>query len=448
MSCTSPWYRKRVVRRLSRLKALFLVAVLAAGLLSASPPLPAVAGTGEGLAYIAEHQMPDGGFAEPGRTGGADATTAWCIMAIRAGGGDPNTVRKEGRSPLDFLASQAGSWRSVTDYERTLLAAAAAGRDPRSFGGVDLVARVQSFQNAGGNIGDAVNSNAFGILAYRAAGLEVPPGAVDWQVRSQNSDGGWGNNPGAASNPDMTAASIMALRAAGVGPDDPAIMSALGHLHSRQNDDGGFSFEPGTSDVSSTAWCVQAIVAAGQDPAAGEWSKNGRTPFGFVASMQAADGRFLWTEATDKNPVWTTSYAVCALSRKPYPIGITYPVPASGQGDGGSEADAGGEPAPAGGGTSQENEAADGGEGQGEVSGTQVDDAGQQAGETSGGEEEPAQEAVGAAAKRGREGGRSEESPPGGTSFLVWLIPLAVAAPLISLGGWWLYRRYAASRAV
>jgi hypothetical protein len=156
---------------------------------------PAVAGTGEGLGYIEKNQAPDGGFAEPGRTAGADATTAWCIMALRAGGADPNAMKQGGRSPLDFLATQAGNWRSVTDYERTLLAVAAAGKNTRSFGGVDLLARVQSYQRAGGNIGDAINSNAFGILSYRAAGAAIPPGAVEWHVRNQNGDGGWGIAP-------------------------------------------------------------------------------------------------------------------------------------------------------------------------------------------------------------------------------------------------------------
>lgn len=56
--------------------------------------------------------------------------------------------------------------------------------------GVDLVSRVRSFQKPGGNIGDAVNSNVFGILVYKAAGLEIPPGALQWQRMVQNPDGG------------------------------------------------------------------------------------------------------------------------------------------------------------------------------------------------------------------------------------------------------------------
>ena len=432
---------------MSRLRTPALLAALLVALLAAFPPA-AVAGAGEGIAFILANQTPDGGFTEPGRTAGADSTTAWCIMALRAGGVDPRQAVQGGRSPLDFLATQAGNWRSVTDYERTLLAVAAAGENVRSFGGVDLLAAVQSSQRAGGNIGDAINSNAFGILSYSAAGAAVPAGAVDWQVRNQNGDGGWGNNPGAASNPDMTAASVMALRAAGVSPGDASIQSALGYLRSIQNGDGGFSFQPGSSDVSATAWCVQAIIAAGQDPAGAEWSKNGNTPLGFVASMQASDGRFLWMQGTDKNPVWTTAYAVCALAGKPYPIGISYPsAPPGGQSSGGGGSEVEAEPPPAPGVPSQEGAVAPSGGGQT----VEVDEPRAQA-------EQPEARGEGGAQEEGEAEGNGEEAvqaprtkaaeesggdpPSGGASFLVWLLPLVVGLPLLSLGGWRLYRRY------
>lgn len=287
------------------------------------------------MAYVRARQTPDGGFCEPGRgDAGQDATTAWCIMALAAAGLDPGQIRAGNRSPMDFLATQAGNWRSVTDYERTLLAVVAGGGDPGSFGGMDLVAKVRSFQRPGGNIGDAVNSNAFGILAYKAAGLEIPTGAIRWHKTVQNADGGWGNSPGAASNPDMTAASIMALRAAGVDVSDPSIGRALDYLHAIQNPDGGFAFQSSSSDSSATAWCVQALVAVGQDPAGPEWAKGGNTPWSFLLSMQAADGHVVWMQGRDMNPLWTTAFAVCALSRKPFPVVVRHPAAAAEGGEG------------------------------------------------------------------------------------------------------------------
>ncbi|NPV58646.1 MAG: terpene cyclase/mutase family protein [Actinobacteria bacterium] len=335
----------RVIRGWYKKATAFLLPILVSLLLLAPPCAleEAHAGIDEGVAYILANQGADGGFREPGKGEvGQDATTAWCVMALAAAGIDVRGVKRNGKSPLDFLATQSCNWRSVTDYERTLLAVAAAGEDPRSFGGVDLLARVRSYQGAGGNIGEAVNSNAFGILAYRAVAEPVPEGAVTWHRRVQNPDGGWGNSPGAASNPDMTAASIMALRAAGAEAGDPSITAALSYLRTIQNQDGGFSFQPGTSDTAATSWCAQAILAAGQDPGGSAWSKGGNTPISFIRSTQAADGGFSWMKGRSMNPVWTTSYAVCALAGKPYPVAVFQPPRPSAEGGGQDSVSGGG----------------------------------------------------------------------------------------------------------
>jgi len=424
-----------------------LAALLAASLAPVffAAPRPVAAGTADGVSYILANQAADGGFREPGRgDAGQDATTAWCVMALAAAGVEARETRKDGRSPLDFLASQAGNWRSVTDYERTLLAVAAAGEDPRSFAGMDLLARVRSYQGGEGNIGDAVNSNAFGMLAYRAAGEEIPAGAVRWHRGAQNPDGGWGNSPGAASNPDMTAASIMALRAAGVDAGDHAIASALSYLRSIQNDDGGFSFQPGASDTAATAWCVQAITAAGQDPAGSAWSKGGNTPRSFLLSMQAADGHFAWMRGREMNPVWVTSYAVCALSGRPFPVSVYRPQAPSGSGAGaqgggnaGGDGAAGSGPAVPGGGGEAAVESSAGGEGGGAQEGEQA----------ATDEEAPAGgvEALDALETDAREGtaAKPQEEGRGGFPVAALIAILLVGAACLAVFGWWIFRRLA-----
>ena len=404
----------------------------------------AAAGTSEAASYIRSNQMDDGGFAEPGRgPNGSDITTAWSVMALRAAGIDPNNVQKNGNSPLDFLAQQSSNWRSVTDYERTLLAVAAAGGNIRFFAGMDLAAKVQSYQRSGGNIGDAVNSNAFGMLAYKAAGIAVPSGAVEWHRNVQNSDGGWGNNPGGASNPDMTGASIMAMRAAGVDAGDPSIQGALGYLHSIQNMDGGFSFQPGKSDAAATAWCVQAIVAASQDPAGAGWSKNGNTPYGFVASMQTSDGHFYWMEGSDKNPVWTTAYAVCALARKPFPVGVSYTDPPAEQGgSGGDEQPQDEQPPPPPDETDTGREEQDGGAEDAEEEAAGSEKKPEAADDEQTEQSEVDDKALARAAEENSEAKTGGGGSTGGTSMLWWLLPLLLVVPLLGLGGWYTYRRY------
>jgi hypothetical protein len=185
---------------------------------------------------------------------------------------------------------------------------------------------------------------------------------------------------------------------------------------------------------------VQAIVAAGQRPDGAEWSKGGNTPRGFVASMQASDGSFCWMEGVVKNPVWTTAYAACALSGKPYPIGISYSDPPGGGGSGESAENTGGgtaasPTAPAAGGEGQtgSGEEADGSpEAQGEAIAQET-----QGGETDGTDTGEEARAAAGASSGSEDGGEGS----GGISFLAWSIPLAVAVPLLLLGGWRLYKR-------
>mgnify|MGYP005840954453 CR=1 FL=1 len=112
----------------------------------------------------------------------------------------------------------------------------------------------------------------------------------------------------------------MALRAGGASAADPAIAAALSYLHGTQNPDGGFSFQPPYSDAAATAWCVQALVAVGQDVTGGAWARNGNMPWGFLLSLQAPDGHLFWMQGRDMNPLWVTAYATCALARKPFPV--------------------------------------------------------------------------------------------------------------------------------
>jgi hypothetical protein len=130
------------------------------------------------------------------------------------------------------------------------------------------------------------------------------------------------------SNVDDTAAAIMALIAAGESPDSPVINAALGYLHNEQDDSGGFGFEDWSTgelvvNSASTAWAIQAIVAAGQDPTSEDWTLDGN-PVNVLLSFQEDTGAFIWyedcgwpgCEAREK----MTSYAIPALLGKPYPV--------------------------------------------------------------------------------------------------------------------------------
>jgi energy-coupling factor transport system substrate-specific component len=88
----------------------------------------------------------------------------------------------------------------------------------------------------------------------------------------------------------------------------------------RQNPDGGFPLQPGgPSNAQSTAWAVQALIAAGRDP---DRVRTGgsRTPLAYLRTLAAGDGSVRYSRTSRQTPVWVTAQAVIALHRRPFPI--------------------------------------------------------------------------------------------------------------------------------
>lgn len=280
------------------------------------------------LDYLRGRQKTDGGFAEPGRDS-SDQLTGWVVSAIAAAGEDPNSWRVAGKSPLDYLSSNAGNWISLADLERSCLAVSSAGADPRSFGGRNLVAEISGQIKSDGHLGRMINDHCWGLIALAAAGEPIPVGCRNWLVSMQNIDGGFSFAAESASDPDDTGAAMQALVAAGESPEGNAMERAASYLRFCQSSDGGFRWQSTSSNVASTAWAVQGLSAAGEDADGVAWSKSGNTPLDFLRGMQQADGHIKYSDASDSNPAWMTAEAVPALLKRPYPLNYAPKAPES-----------------------------------------------------------------------------------------------------------------------
>ena len=88
----------------------------------------------------------------------------------------------------------------------------------------------------------------------------------------------------------------------------------------RQSPDGGFPLVPGAgSNAQSTAWAVQAIVAAARDPE--RVRRNGsRSPLGYLRTLVAGDGSVRYSRTSRQTPVWVTGQALMALAGKALPL--------------------------------------------------------------------------------------------------------------------------------
>lgn len=234
-----------------------------------------------------------------------------------------------------------------------LLLSAAAGEDPTSFGGIDLISRLSATLGAfaPGLYGaddptfDGTVRQALALLGLAAHGVTPPSEAVDWLVDQQcgagspaGTVGAWqayradpdqpcdAPNPLTFTGPDSnsTAFALQALAALGVTPPE----DGLGLLASWQQPDGGFEFLPGLGvDPNSTALVIQAIIAGGEDPAAGRWVQPGGSAMTSLLSWQlgcehsATDQGAFASPFSDGAPdLLATTQAVWGASGQAFPL--------------------------------------------------------------------------------------------------------------------------------
>ncbi|MDX6370754.1 MAG: energy-coupling factor transport system substrate-specific component [Gaiellaceae bacterium] len=263
-----------------------LAALLAAASLATTP-----------AAFVASHQQADGGFAEAGSQS-TPGLTAWASFGLRAAGRSPSRA-------AEYLVAHERELQTATDIELALIAEAALGRVSEP-----LYARLAALRRPDGRIGPAINSTAWGILAYAQVGRPVKPG-VTYLLRQQRRSGGWSWIAGGAPDSNDTAAVIQALRARGVR--GRPITRGIAYLRRLQNADGGFELTAGRgSDAQSTAWAIQAFVAARLKPPA--------KAFRYLAALRRPDGSYRYSKRYGATPVWVTSQVLVALSHKAFPL--------------------------------------------------------------------------------------------------------------------------------
>ena len=238
--------------------------------------------------FVMSHQLPSGAFAEDGAR--PDVTlTAWAVLGLRAS-----------RMAVDDSYLRAHEDELQTPTARALAALAEARPSE------DLLDRV-----ARDRIGGAINAAAWKLLALAQARRPLPRSDVRFLLTHQSRNGGWGWGVDVAADSNDTAAVVEALRAGRVG--GRPIRRALAYLRTLQNRDGGFELVSGRgSDAQSTAWSIQAFLAAGKPP--------GAAAFRYLARLRRDDGSFRYSSRYAATPVWVTAQVLPALARRAFPL--------------------------------------------------------------------------------------------------------------------------------
>jgi hypothetical protein len=263
---------------------------------------------GRALDYLSARQDPLTGMIGPAGAGQA-ADTAWVAMAAAAAGEQPVDWHGAGLTLNDAVGSLPAD--SIGDLLRLALARKAAGsRDP------DMADAVMAQRSADGGFGTS-QLTSWGILAYIAAA--APP--TDVRVATavavlrglQLADGGWAVGGATQSDAVSTATAIQALRAAAVGPADPALVAARGRLLALRDRGGTF----GRAAV-PTAWAALAIRALGERPDKGAWPLEGNALTALV-NLQQPDGG-VRVSARQPASIFSTAVAAMALGGRALPV--------------------------------------------------------------------------------------------------------------------------------
>jgi hypothetical protein len=249
---------------------------------------------GQAVSWLKDQQQADGGFSNGFAPESDLGTTADAILAFFFAGEDPNLLKMEDQSPVDFLQArvQSGDVQGAGVAAKIVLALNAAGLDPRSFASQDLVeAILKDHDDVTGLFGFGPFDSALAISALMATGVDLPAGAIDGLLSTRLEDGSFSfsADPGQITgDSNTTALVVQALIAAGA---EDEIGPSLDYFRSTQNEDSGWTYQKPSeygveTDANSTALVIQALDAAGEDLE--EWGD----PMAALASLQLESGAF------------------------------------------------------------------------------------------------------------------------------------------------------------
>jgi hypothetical protein len=277
----------------------------------------AIVGTVFGLSASAQAAVTDATAARRGANwlSGQQITSvgqqADTIVALAAVGTAKSTLR----SRLSTLTPAAPAYASGPGSAgKVVLAAVAAGVNPRTLGGVNYIARIRgAYRN--GWYGTSTYDQAYAILALRAAGESVPIMAIR-RVTGARGRGGWGYKLSTGVRDDASATGIMvqALRAYGLTPRHSGLAAATTWMTSRRNSAGGYAIDGGNrpTEANTTAIVIAAMRSMRRTPS--------RTTINRLRRLQEGDGGFRFTLAARGSRVMASVDAVVALAGKSLPI--------------------------------------------------------------------------------------------------------------------------------
>jgi len=305
-----------------------LTALAAAALaaLTFAPPAnafaPQTAAATKAITWLHTLQAADGTVA------GSASRTEDIVLGLVANGQSVTSFSTGGKTPIDSLRGHiADEEKTAGNIGGVIMAVSAAGLDPTSFAGHNLLQDLECTYNPQtGAYNTQLFNDALAVLA-------LPPGAApakakDFLASQQQTDGGWEFQTGFGSDTNTTALVLMALNSADA-LTETARDKALAYFKLHQKVSGGFEYStpyaaPGDSDPNSDAAVIQALLATGEDPVGPAWTVADKNVVSDLLSFQFENGGLGFdrpgsSQTAAPDPLSTTQ-ALTALASKHLPV--------------------------------------------------------------------------------------------------------------------------------
>lgn len=188
-----------------------------------------------------------------------------------------------------------GDFNLITDLERIIITVTACGKDPRNFGGVNLVDKLIASDKL---TRQGINGLVYALIALDSGQFKLDNNA-EWNrdkliraiIDYRTDNNGW-SLFAEGLDPDLTGAALVALSPYQDLPEiSNVITEAIEALSAVQLPTGGFT-SSGVENSESSAQVIQGLVAVGFNPRDGLFNKEKGNLLDNFLSYQLADGGF------------------------------------------------------------------------------------------------------------------------------------------------------------
>ena len=313
-------------------RILILVFLLSTLLAGATPAARADDPVQSAIAWLHTQQLADGSFGNA--TWGSASVTADVVYVLALAGEDPGgpAWTKGGKSALDALAALTPDYIASGDAGqagKVARAVAAAGRNPRSFAGADVISVIERVYNpaTGRYHPSLLFRHTIAVEALRRTGESVPNAAVNALLAAQLPNGGWfwafiepsQIDPSKDQSDIDATGRVLQLLAGPLGLQclTATYGRAATYLAGGQLTSGGWGVRAGQApeNANSTGLVIAGLRAAGRDPDAAPFRISAPTATATLLSYQESNGAFIYIKEAGKEEsrLMATADALVAL---------------------------------------------------------------------------------------------------------------------------------------